>query len=152
MYGVVRRSKIKLEILGCRMISSRYGIITTIVDIIIISFNYEYLFLLLVCCMQVLTSMGLLSEVPLCNIKLSSPDAALLQVDSDDLMQLPKTPQVCTDSCYVTKGSYMFALHELHAVQTHTSLCRICMQKKVTTCFAKIAQNVEVCCVSWCGM
>ncbi|KAA6421485.1 MAG: hypothetical protein FRX49_08429 [Trebouxia sp. A1-2] len=41
----------------------------------------------------VLTSMGLLSEVPLCNIKLSSPDAALLQVDSDDLMQLPKSPQ-----------------------------------------------------------
>jgi len=47
--------------------------------------------------MQVLTSMGLLSEVPLCNIKLSAPDAALLQVDSDDLMQLPKTPQVCKD-------------------------------------------------------
>lgn len=43
--------------------------------------------------LQVLTSMGLLSEVPLCNIKLSAPDAALLQVDSDDLMQLPKTPQ-----------------------------------------------------------
>jgi len=41
--------------------------------------------------------MGLLSEVPLCNIKLSAPDAALLQVDSDDLMQLPKTPQVCKD-------------------------------------------------------
>jgi len=54
--------------------------------------------------MQVLTSMGLLSEVPLCNIKLSTPDVALLQVDSDDLMQLPKTPQVCKDSCFVRKG------------------------------------------------
>ncbi len=61
--------------------------------------------------MQVLTSMGLLSEVPLCNIKLSSPDAALLQVDSDDLMQLPKTPQVCkASSCFVWKVRYMFAL------------------------------------------
>lgn len=38
--------------------------------------------------------MGLQSEVPLCNVKLSAPDAALLQVNSDDLMQLPKTPQV----------------------------------------------------------
>ncbi len=57
-----------------------------------------------VCGMQVLTSMGLLSEVPLCNIKLSTPDVALLQVDSDDLMQLPKTPQVCKDSCFVRKG------------------------------------------------
>lgn len=42
---------------------------------------------------QVLTSMGLQSEVPLCNVKLSAPDAALLQVNSDDLMPLPKTPQ-----------------------------------------------------------
>ena len=37
--------------------------------------------------------MGLQAEVPLCSIKLSAPDAALLQVNSDDLMQLPKTPQ-----------------------------------------------------------
>lgn len=44
--------------------------------------------------------MGLQSEVPLCNVKLSAPDAALLQVNSDDLMQLPKTPQVeLTGTC-----------------------------------------------------
>ena len=66
--------------------------------------------------MQVLTSMGLLSEVPLCNIKLSAPDAALLQVDSDDLMQLPKTPQVCKDSCRVRRGRCTLALHTIHAV------------------------------------
>ena len=40
--------------------------------------------------------MGLQAEVPLCTIKLSPLDAALLQIDSDDLLHLPRTPQVCT--------------------------------------------------------
>ncbi len=84
--------------------------------------------------------MGLLSEVPLCNIKLSAPDAALLQVDSDDLMQLPKTPQVCQDSCFARKGRCTFALHDLHAVLQHTSLCRNCMQKKLTTACKRNSQ------------
>ena len=38
--------------------------------------------------------MGLQAEVPLCGIKLSNPDTALLQINSDDLLQLPQTPQV----------------------------------------------------------
>lgn len=46
--------------------------------------------------MQVLSSMGLQAEVPLCSIKLSPPDAALLQINSDDLLHLPRTPQVRT--------------------------------------------------------
>ena len=45
--------------------------------------------------LQVLHSMGLQAEVPLCSIKLSAPESRLLEVNSDDLLQLPKTPQVC---------------------------------------------------------
>ena len=45
--------------------------------------------------LQVLHSMGLQAEVPLCSIKLSAPESRLLEVKSDDLLQLPKTPQVC---------------------------------------------------------
>ena len=47
---------------------------------------------------QVLSSMGLQAEVPLCSIKLAPPDAALLQINSDDLLHLPRTPQVRTHS------------------------------------------------------
>ena len=44
--------------------------------------------------LQVLHSMGLQTEVPLCSIKLAAPESRLLEVKSDDLLQLPKTPQV----------------------------------------------------------
>lgn len=44
--------------------------------------------------LQVLSSMGLQAEVPLCSIRLMPPDAPLLQINSDDLLQLPRTPQV----------------------------------------------------------
>lgn len=50
------------------------------------------------CAGQVLSSMGLQAEVPLCSIKLSPPDAALLQINSDELLHLPRTPQVRTHS------------------------------------------------------
>ena len=54
--------------------------------------------------LQVLQSMGLQSEVPLCSIKLSPPETRLLEVKSEDLLQLPKIPQVC---CAVLCGAVL---------------------------------------------
>ena len=57
---------------------------------------------------QVLASMGLQAEVPLCSIKLAAPDTPLLQVNSDDLMQLPRLPQVCAALACLYIYAYMF--------------------------------------------
>ena len=56
--------------------------------------------------------MGLQAEVPLCNIKLAAPDSALLHIDSDDLMQLPKTPQVTPSLYSAAAPIHTSATHE----------------------------------------